>query len=134
MPRPSTAHLVLIASSLAPCADAHAQYAIDWHTIDGGGGVSSGGSYELSGTIGQHDAGPLVQGGSFDLSGGFWAAGASPGRCPADFSGDGTLDSRDVIAFLNAWSAREDAADCDASGVVDSRDVVCFLSAWSAGC
>ena len=50
---------------------AHAQYAIDWFTIDGGGGTSSGGSYTLSGTIGQPDAGTL-SGGSYTLEGGFW--------------------------------------------------------------
>ena len=32
------------------------QYEISWYTIDSGGGTSSGGSYVLSGTIGQADA------------------------------------------------------------------------------
>lgn len=50
---------------------AAAQYAIDWYTIDGGGGTSSGGGYTLSGTIGQSDAGTLV-GGNYVLQGGFW--------------------------------------------------------------
>jgi hypothetical protein len=50
---------------------AAAQYAIDWYTIDGGGGTSSGGPYTLSGTIGQPDAGTLV-GGNYRLDGGFW--------------------------------------------------------------
>ena len=42
----------------------HAQsYSIDWFTIDGGGGTSTGGVYSLSGTIGQPDAGgPLTNG------------------------------------------------------------------------
>jgi len=37
---------------------ARAQLAIQWSTIDGGGGTSSGGAYTLSGTIGQpgHDS------------------------------------------------------------------------------
>ena len=46
-------------------------YKIDWYTIDGGGGTSSGGAYSLSGTIGQPDAGTLA-GGSYLLAGGFW--------------------------------------------------------------
>src|SRR3989442_15289849 len=50
---------------------ANAQYAIDWFTIDGGGGASSGGSFTLSGTIGQPDAGTL-SGGNYALQGGFW--------------------------------------------------------------
>jgi hypothetical protein len=46
-------------------------YSIDWFTIDGGGGTSSGGTYTLSGTIGQSDAGTL-RGGRYTLEGGFW--------------------------------------------------------------
>ena len=57
-----------------------------------------------------------------------------PPVCAADFNADGAIDSRDVIAFLNAWSAREDRADVNADGIVDTRDVVAFLNAWVAGC
>src|SRR3954462_752134 len=46
-------------------------YHIDWFTIDGGGGTSSGGQYTLRGTIGQPDAGEL-KGGNYVLEGGFW--------------------------------------------------------------
>jgi hypothetical protein len=46
-------------------------YSIDWFTIDGGGGTSTGGVYSISGTIGQPDAGHL-SGGNFSLDGGFW--------------------------------------------------------------
>jgi len=48
-------------------------YSIDWYTIDGGGGTSSGGPYTLSGTIGQPDAG-VHTGGPYTLVGGFWGA------------------------------------------------------------
>ena len=44
-------------------------------TIDGGGGRSTGGSFELTGTIGQPDAGQSLTGGNFRLSGGFWPGG-----------------------------------------------------------
>ena len=47
-------------------------FAIDWYTIDGGGGTSTGGGYSLTGSIGQSDAGTM-SGGSFSLDGGFWA-------------------------------------------------------------
>lgn len=46
-------------------------YSIDWFTIDGGGGDSSGGGYSVSGTIGQSDAGTMT-GGNFSVNGGFW--------------------------------------------------------------
>ncbi len=45
-------------------------YSIDWYSIDGGGGTSSGGNYTLTGTIGQPDAGTL-SGGNYTLTGGF---------------------------------------------------------------
>lgn len=46
-------------------------YSIDWHTIDGGGGTSTGGVYSVSGTVGQPDAGKM-SGGGYSLEGGFW--------------------------------------------------------------
>jgi hypothetical protein len=46
-------------------------YSIDWFTIDGGGGTSTGGVYSVSGTIGQPDAGHM-SGGNYTLDGGFW--------------------------------------------------------------
>jgi hypothetical protein len=49
------------------------QYNIDWYKIAGGGGQSSGGVFELSGTIGQHDASSQLSGGNYSLTGGFWA-------------------------------------------------------------
>jgi len=55
------------------CFPAWAQYTIDWSTIDGGGGTSTGGVYSVTGTIGQHDAGGPMTGGSYSLTGGFWA-------------------------------------------------------------
>jgi hypothetical protein len=50
-----------------------AQYTIDWHTFGGGGGTSTGGVYSVSGSIGQLDAGPVMNGGNFSLVGGFWS-------------------------------------------------------------
>jgi hypothetical protein len=57
------------------------QYAINWATIDGGGGTSAGGVYSVTGTVGQPDAGSL-SGGKFTIQGGFWgviAAVQTPG-------------------------------------------------------
>jgi len=44
---------------------------IAWSTVDGGGGTSSGGTYMLSGTLGQPENG-TSSGGSYTVSGGFW--------------------------------------------------------------
>jgi len=56
---------------------ASASYDLSWHTVDGGGGASSGGEFMLYGTAGQPDAGSL-SGGAYVLTGGFWG-GASAG-------------------------------------------------------
>lgn len=47
-------------------------YTVDWHTVDGGGGTSTGGVYSVSGSIGQPDAGGM-SGGNYSLDGGYWA-------------------------------------------------------------
>jgi len=60
----------LVGASLAVDA-VNNGYSLDWFTFDGGGGTSSSGSYNVSGTIGQPDAGTLT-GGAYTLLGGFW--------------------------------------------------------------
>jgi len=59
---------------LALALTLHAQqYTIDWYKIAGGGGTSAGGTYQVSGTLGQPDAGSTMTGGSYSLTGGFWS-------------------------------------------------------------
>jgi hypothetical protein len=60
-----------------------------------------------------------------------WELGPS---CRADFDANWNVDTRDILAFLNAWNAGDPASDCDANGVIDIRDVICFLNRWTAGC
>jgi hypothetical protein len=64
-------HLLRRLLPLTFCLCAQAQFSLDWWTVDGGGGASTGGVYAVSGTIGQPDAGPM-SGGQFTLVGGFW--------------------------------------------------------------
>jgi hypothetical protein len=59
--------------TVASCLWASAQYAVNWHVIAGGGGVSTGAVYSVSGTIGQHDASGPMTGSTYSLTGGFWA-------------------------------------------------------------
>ena|SRR5579859_3681740 len=56
-------------------------YNISWYKIAAGGGTSTNGTYSLSGTIGQPDAGHMA-GGNYAIDGGFWgifAAVQTPG-------------------------------------------------------
>jgi hypothetical protein len=62
---------------IAGLARAAGGYSLDWWTADGGGGISAGGDYLLSGTIGQPDAGPALAGGNYRLEGGFWGGALS---------------------------------------------------------
>ena len=48
-------------------------FSIDWYKITAGGGTSTNGQYNLTGAIGQHDAGQTLSGGNFALTGGFWS-------------------------------------------------------------
>jgi hypothetical protein len=66
---------LLVAFLLVPSVATLAQsYSIDWQTIDGGGGTSTGGVYSVSGTIGQPDASQqAMTGGNYSLVGGFWS-------------------------------------------------------------
>lgn len=71
-----------------------AEFDLSWNTIDGGGILrSTGGAFELSGTIGQADAGPMT-GGEFELTGGFWFEVA-----PSDCNEDGVVNALDHGSF-----------------------------------
>jgi hypothetical protein len=48
-------------------------YSIDWRTIDGGGGTSTGGVYSVAGAIGQPDASNAMTNSQYSVTGGFWA-------------------------------------------------------------
>ncbi|MCC7387454.1 MAG: right-handed parallel beta-helix repeat-containing protein [Phycisphaerales bacterium] len=54
--------------------------------------------------------------------------------CPGDFNGDGAVNTLDVLAFLNAWSAGDPSGDFNGDGAINTLDVLAFLNAWSAGC
>jgi uncharacterized membrane protein YbjE (DUF340 family) len=65
--------LVLVTGVVLAIANA---YTLNWNVVSGGGQVSAGGKYSLSGTIGQGDVGSPMTGGSgskvYTLSGGYW--------------------------------------------------------------
>jgi hypothetical protein len=66
--------VLLLSSPSFQLPTAHAQsYSVPWHTIDGGGGTSTGGVYRVTGTIGQPDAGGPLTNGQYSVTGGFWA-------------------------------------------------------------
>jgi len=101
--------LILITTVLLTVSIVSADYSISWYTIDGGGGTSSGGPYELSGTIGQSDAGYHNEP-PYEMLGGFWVGGP---LC--------IVDLEDFAAFAAYWLE----TTCDASNnYCDGADLV----------
>jgi len=49
-----------------------AQYEIKKYTINSGGSTSTGGTYQVSGSIGQVDASSKLTSANYSLNGGFW--------------------------------------------------------------
>ena len=92
--------------SSAFCLSVWGQYSLDWSTIDGGGGTSTGGVYAVTGTIGQPDAGAM-SGGNFTLEGGFWgvvAAVQTPGAPWLTITLNSQLSTLTVSWALSATS------------------------------
>jgi hypothetical protein len=65
--------LFLLFGLLIPTIGLAQQYSIGWYKVAGGGGTSTGGLYQVSGTIGQHDASGAMSGGGYSLTSGFWS-------------------------------------------------------------
>ena len=114
-------------------ANALAQPTIDWHTVDGGGGRSTGVIFTITGTIAQADACDTLSGSTFSIGGGFWTIHASP-TCAADFNSDGSVDFFDYLDFVDAFSSSVPSADFNHDGSIDFFDYLDFVDLFSVGC
>ena len=113
---------------------------IDWWTIDGGGEMwTTGGNFELSGTIGQLDAGLFVMtGGALELAGGFWGGGTPQPDLPGDCDSDGDIDLDDFGEFPLCLSGPQggvlpfcECLDFDTDADVDLADFAAFQRAFT---
>jgi hypothetical protein len=123
---------VLVAVAVAASATAD-DFEISRSTLDGGGAMlSSGGGFELSGTIGQPDA-DVMEGDGFTLTGGFWF-----GEPPDDCNSDGwvnLIDYNDFSECLSGPNAGLSQPQCscfdrDDDSDVDLSDISLFQSAF----
>ena len=48
--------------------------------------------------------------------------------CPADFDGDGDVDTADLLYLLGAWGTPD--GDVDGDGDTDTSDLLALLAAW----
>ena len=62
-----------------------------------------------------------------------WGVVADSG-CAGDFNGDGTVNTLDVLDFLNAWNAGDASGDFNGDGSINTLDVLDFLNAWNTPC
>ena len=108
--------IFLIGTGVTTSAD----FRISWYTIDGGGGISSGGAYQLVGTIGQPDAG-RSSGGDYVLNGGYWA-----GSCGC------VVNLTDLSNFIQQWLLEGPGLEADlwADDVVNLQDFAEFQKAY----
>jgi len=130
---------VLLLAGLTSAAKAQSggPYEITSWTIDGGGVVNAtGGSYTLSGTIGQPDAGPRLSGGAFDLDGGFWPAAIEVVSCAADLAAPfGVLNIFDIQSYIGLYNTQDPAADLAAPfGVLNIFDIQSYIGLYNQGC
>ncbi|MBL9120589.1 MAG: hypothetical protein JNL80_11825 [Phycisphaerae bacterium] len=120
-----------LALAMTVAAQAEDEFDCWWSSIDCGGGMSSGGQFDLNGTIGQWDGGPAnkesMTGGTFELIGGYWAEEAP--SCLGDFDGSGGISAPDIAILLGAWGGTG-AADLDQNGTVGAPDLAILLGAW----
>ena len=136
---------LMLAASVSAEGIAPGSFSIPWHTVDGGGGTSSGGAFTLIGSIGQPDAGAPMSGGAFALTGGFWPGGGVPAPlCPADIApaptSDGLVNVQDLLAVIAAWGACANPNNCPADiapigppigdDLVNVQDLLAVIAAW----
>jgi hypothetical protein len=136
--------LVALAIALAAPAALAQSFDLSWYTIDGGGAMfSTGGVFELGGTIGQPDAG-VMTGGPFELVGGFWpgaVAGGACGDCVGDINQSGSVELADLATLLSnfgtpsaATCAQGDIEPASGDGDVDLSDLAMLLARFGTSC
>lgn len=113
---------------------------LSWHTIDGGGGESSGQTFALQGTIGQVDAGTTMSGTTFALTGGFWPGIAiDVETCVGDISDNGLVDVDDLLVVINGWGLCDkpcppqcagDIAPTGGNCAINVDDLLAVINAW----
>ena len=125
----NTFNVVLIACALFgqwALAGSGGPYVLEWSTVDGGGGRSAGGTYTLTGTIGQHDA-AYSEDEQYELLGGFWPGEIS---CFVDFA----HFARFAQYWLDTGTGLPADLYEDENDIVDLLDLNVFVAEWLYYC
>jgi hypothetical protein len=103
-----------------------AEYELNWYTIDGGGGRTTGGTYVLKSAIGQPDT-AYSSGGNYEMLGGFWPGG------PLCF-----IDFEHFAGFAQYWMEEGTGSPVDlyedVTNKVNRLDLLVFTDYWLCYC
>ena len=106
------------------------QYELSWYNVDGGGGTSNGGDYELIATIGQPEAG-AASGGDYELLGGFLPGGP---LCFVDFEHFAKLAEYWLWEDCDEDNDWCNGADLNHIDGVNEIDLKLFVEEWLCYC
>lgn len=144
MRRVRTSRLIVASFALLVCSDLKtvvaSDLAIDWWTVDGGGGMfSTGDTLDLAGTVGQPDASAVLTAGSLELAGGFWPVFAGEDEfCYGDLNGDNQVGLADLAELLGNYGVTSGATyedgDLDGDGDVELSDLAELLGVYGNTC
>lgn len=104
-------------------------FEVDTWTIDGGGGRSVGGNFEVVGTVGQFDASQQLTGGNLEVVGGFWGASS----CPTDLDFNGVTDLGDLNIVLGSFGVNG-LGDVTGDGNTNLLDLNAVLALFGQPC
>jgi len=76
------------------------------------------------------DANTIVEAGIDDFVVNNIDCGSIP--CPADITGNGTIDTDDLLAVINGWGGKGGPADITGNGTVDVDDLLAVINGWGA--
>jgi hypothetical protein len=111
-------------------------YTLDWYKVSGGGGTISGDRFNLTGAIGQAEAG-MMSGGSYNLTGGFLFG------APRNYTVYLPLAVKNFINYFNGpWEVEPNNSSAEANGPLrsgqdyfgyssDAKDYFSFISSAS---
>jgi hypothetical protein len=115
----------------SPCIDAADNEAVppDVLDLDGDGDTEEPIPFDLDGNLRfvddpetedtGHGNPPIVDMGAYEFQ---------PPECPADFDGDGDVDTADLLFLLAAWGTAD--GDVDGDGDTDTADLLALLADW----
>ena len=113
---------------------------LTWNTVAAGGGASSGGSFEVDGTVGQVDT-ATMSGAAFTLSGGFWGAFAAvaPVACVGDCDRSGVVSVDELAKMASIALGVASLSTCrdgdrNSDGKITVDEIVAAVSNLLASC